>query len=181
MSSSHRSLLVLGGARSGKSRYAQTLAEESGLDLMLIATAEAHDEEMEARIARHRADRDARWSLVEEPLTLAAQISGRAKEGRLIVVDCLTLWLSNVLLAGRDSEAMQEGLAGVIEKAQGPLILISNELGQGIVPSTPLGRAFRDAQGRLNQRMAQVCSDVVLVSAGLPLQLKPAAPPQIRF
>jgi len=181
MSSSHRSLLVLGGARSGKSRYAQTLAEGSGLDLMLIATAQAHDDEMEARIARHRADRDERWSLIEEPLNLAAQISGRAKEGRLIVVDCMTLWLSNVMLAGRDTEAMQEGLAGVIAKAQGPVILISNEVGQGIVPSTPLGRAFRDAQGRLNQRLGQVCSDVVLVSAGLPLQLKPAPSPQISF
>jgi len=181
MSSSHRSLLVLGGARSGKSRYAQRLAQESGLDLMLIATAQAHDEEMEARIARHRADRDERWSLVEEPLNLAAQISGRARAGRLLVVDCLTLWLSNVMLAGRDHEAMQEGLAGVMAKAQGPVILISNEVGQGIVPSTPLGRAFRDAQGRLNQRMAQVCSDVVLVSAGLPLQLKPAPSPAITF
>ena len=181
MSSSHRSLLVLGGARSGKSRYAQTLAEEIGLDLLLIATAEAHDEEMEARIARHKADRDERWSLVEAPINLAAQISGRAKEGRLIVVDCLTLWLSNVMLAGRDIDAMQEGLASVVEKAQGPLILISNEVGQGIVPSTPMGRQFRDAQGRLNQRLAQACSDVVLVSAGLPLQLKPAPRPQIAF
>lgn len=181
MSSSHRSLLVLGGARSGKSRYAQQLAEQSGLELMLIATAEAHDEEMAARIARHRADRDECWSLVEEPINLAAHISGRAREGRLIVVDCLTLWLSNVLLAGRDCEAMQEGLAGVVEKAQGPLILISNEVGQGIVPSTPLGRAFRDAQGRLNQRLARACTDVVLVSAGLPLQLKPAPSPGISF
>jgi adenosylcobinamide kinase/adenosylcobinamide-phosphate guanylyltransferase len=181
MSSSHRSLLVLGGARSGKSRYAQALAEASTLDLLLIATAEAHDEEMEARIARHKQDRGARWSVIEEPLTLAAQISGRAREGRLIVVDCLTLWLSNVMLAGRDVTAMQDGLAGVIEKAQGPVILISNEVGQGIVPTTPLGRAFRDAQGRLNQRLAQVCSDVVQVNAGLALQLKPAPRPEISF
>jgi adenosylcobinamide kinase/adenosylcobinamide-phosphate guanylyltransferase len=181
MSPRSKSVLVLGGARSGKSRYASELAQDSGLAPLLIATAQALDEEMAARIKRHQAERDEGWSLVEEPLNLAAQISARARDGRIIVIDCLTLWLSNVMLAGRDWSSMLEGLALTLEKAQGPVILVSNEVGLGIVPDTPLGRDFRDAQGRVNQRLAQSCDRVILMSAGLPLQLKPAERPQIRF
>ncbi len=181
MSPRSKTVLILGGARSGKSRYASELAQDSGLAPLMIATAQALDEEMAARISAHQADRDERWSLVEEPLNLAAQISARAREGRIIVIDCLTLWLSNVIHAGRDWSAMLEGLALTLEKAQGPVILISNEVGLGIVPQSALGRDFRDAQGRVNQRLAQACDRVVLVSAGLPLELKPGTRPMIRF
>ena len=161
--------LVLGGARSGKSRYAQ--ARFAGVaGRIYVATAEARDEEMEARIAHHRAQRGADWTTVEAPLELAAALAEFA--GKPLLVDCLTLWLTNVLLAGRDVEAEIAALETAVAAAPGPLVLVSNETGLGLVPETPLGRVFRDWQGILNQRIAAIAGRVVFLAAGLPLVLK---------
>ncbi|MGH6831356.1 MAG: bifunctional adenosylcobinamide kinase/adenosylcobinamide-phosphate guanylyltransferase [Methylocella sp.] len=175
------SLLILGGARSGKSRYAQRLAEASGLRPWLIATAQAHDAEMAARIARHAASRDARWTLVEEPIALAVALRREARKDRIVVVDCATLWLSNLLLQDDDLATATRHLGESIAGLAGPVILVSNEVGAGIVPEKPLARAFRDAQGLLNQALAEACEAVVLVSAGIALCLKPAREPNFRF
>jgi adenosylcobinamide kinase / adenosylcobinamide-phosphate guanylyltransferase len=176
-----RSLLVLGGARSGKSRYAQKLAETSGFRPLLIATAKAHDAEMDERIACHAASRDARWALVEEPLALAGALRREARKDRIVVVDCATLWLSNVLLKNDNLAAATQELAQGVAGLPGPVIFVSNEAGCGIVPENALARAFRDAQGRLNQALAEACEAVVLVSAGIALCLKPAPEPNFRF
>ena len=176
-----RSLLVLGGARSGKSRFAQTRAEQSGLDPVFIATAQAYDAEMAARIARHARARDARWRLVEAPLHLVDAMVEAAAPGRILLVDCLTLWLTNIMLRGDDLEAGTQRLIAAIAGLDGPALFVSNEVGSGIVPDNALARRFRDAQGRLNQALAQVCDAAVLVTAGLPQMLKPAPGPSLRF
>lgn len=168
-----RSLLVLGGARSGKSRYAQTLAENSGKAPILIATATAGDAEMATRIAKHQADRGPLWQVVEEKIDVAGALLREAAADKIIVVDCLTLWLSNLMLGSHDVESHCEALAQAVGQLAGPAAFVSNEVGFGIVPDNALSRAFRDAQGRLNQRLASVCEAVVLVAAGLPLMLKP--------
>ncbi len=175
------SLLVLGGARSGKSRYAQRLAEASGRHPVLIATAETHDAEMALRIARHAALRDARWSLVEEPAALAEALRREARKHRIVVVDCATLWLSNLLLQDADVATATQELAQGVAGLSGPVIFVSNEVGAGIVPENPLARAFRDAQGLLNQALAEACEAVVLLNAGIALCLKPSAEPEFRF
>jgi adenosylcobinamide kinase / adenosylcobinamide-phosphate guanylyltransferase len=161
---------ILGGARSGKSARAQALAEAAGETRLYIATAEALDVEMEARIARHKADRGAGWRTVETPLDLVAAME--AADAPVVLVDCLTLWLSNLMHHGRDVEAESAALCACLGRFEGEVILVSNEVGLGLVPETPLGRAFRDAQGRLNQRVAAVCDVVEFVAAGLPLRLK---------
>ncbi|MFT3977027.1 MAG: bifunctional adenosylcobinamide kinase/adenosylcobinamide-phosphate guanylyltransferase [Sphingomonas bacterium] len=165
-------LLVLGGARSGKSRYAQARAETHGGELVFVATAEIFDEEMADRIRRHRADRDARWRTVEAPIDLPDAIRRESGEGRLLLVDCLTLWASNILLAERDAEADIARLISAIGAAEGPLILVSNEVGLGIVPDNALARRFRDLAGTINQRVAAAVAEVQLLAAGLPLRLK---------
>ncbi|MGH6800604.1 MAG: bifunctional adenosylcobinamide kinase/adenosylcobinamide-phosphate guanylyltransferase [Methylocella sp.] len=175
------SLLVLGGARSGKSRYAQRLAEASGRHPVLIATAEAHDAEMAERIARHAALRDARWTLVEEPAALAEALRRQARKDRIVVADCATLWLSNVLLRHDNVVVAMQHLAHSVGGLSGPVIFVSNEVGAGIVPENPLARAFRDAQGLLNQALAEACDAVVLLNAGIALCLKPSAEPKFRF
>jgi adenosylcobinamide kinase/adenosylcobinamide-phosphate guanylyltransferase len=164
--------LVLGGARSGKSRYAEQLIEAIAEGGTYCATAAAGDAEMAARIAAHRARRGAFWRTVEEPLALAAVIGAEASAERPLLVDCLTLWLSNVMLAGRPVEAETETLCAALRLAAGPVVLVANEVGLGLVPETPLGRAFRDDAGRLNQEVAAVADRVVFVAAGLPLVLK---------
>jgi adenosylcobinamide kinase/adenosylcobinamide-phosphate guanylyltransferase len=166
-----RHRLVLGGARSGKSRHALALAEAIGPARVLVATAEAGDAEMAERIARHRAERGPGWRLVEAPLELAAALDGLGAAD-VAVVDCLTLWLSNLLLAGRDPEPAAEALLAALARARLPVILVSNEVGLGLVPETPLGRTFRDAQGRLNQRVAAAVGAVDFVAAGIALALK---------
>jgi adenosylcobinamide kinase/adenosylcobinamide-phosphate guanylyltransferase len=167
-----RTTLVLGGARSGKSAHAQRLAEQIGGDLFFIATAEAYDDEMRERIARHRADRDARWRTVEAPRDLVGAIRGEDGAGRTVLVDCLTLWLSNLLLAEEDLEAAGLALVEAVASSRGRVVLVSNEVGFGIVPENALARAFRDAQGRLNQRIAAACEAVDLVVAGISLVVK---------
>ena len=171
------SLLVIGGARSGKSRYAQELVEGSRLAPVFIATAEAWDDEMAARIRLHVAARDSRWRTVEAPYDLASTLAEAAAPGCAVLVDCLTLWLSNLILRGDDLAAATGQLASAVATLAGPVVFVTNEVGAGIVPDNALGRAFRDAQGRLNQEMAHACQAVVQITAGLPLQLKPRAKP----
>lgn len=172
----HRRALILGGARSGKSRTAQDVAESSSATRIYIATAQAHDDEMRERIARHRAERDGTWQTCEAPLDLVEVLRTHIGPDKIVLVDCLTLWLSNVLLAEKNAEQETTRLVQAIVDAAGPIILVSNEVGHGIVPATPLGRVFRDAQGRLNQRIAAACDVVVFVAAGCPIILKPAPP-----
>lgn len=163
---------VLGGARSGKTGVALSRAEASGLMPVMVATAQAFDAEMEARIAAHRAERDGRWGLIEEPLALARVLGEASAPDRVLVVDCLTLWLSNTLFAGSDVEGAIETLAEAFAAVSGPVIVVSNEVGLGIVPENALARRFRDLQGRLNRSVAAVADRVTLVVAGLEVAVK---------
>jgi adenosylcobinamide kinase/adenosylcobinamide-phosphate guanylyltransferase len=164
--------LVLGGARSGKSRYAETLVAGAAAAGTYIATAEAGDAEMATRIAEHRARRGPFWRTIEEPLDPAGAIRRHAEPARPILVDCLTLWLSNLMGAGRTAAHESETLCAALRAAAGPVVLVANEVGLGLVPETPLGREFRDAAGRLNQDIAACADRVVFVAAGLSLVLK---------
>lgn len=167
-------LLVIGGARSGKSRYAQGRIEALPGTLAFVATAEAADAEMAQRIARHRADRGPRWTTHEAPLDLAEAIDRAQASADAILVDCLTLWLSNLLLADRDPETATSALAEAVRRCRVPLALVANEVGMGIVPMNALARRFRDEAGWLNQRIAAIAAEVTLITAGLPLTLKGA-------
>jgi adenosylcobinamide kinase/adenosylcobinamide-phosphate guanylyltransferase len=167
--------LVTGGARSGKSTWAEHLARRSGRPRRYIATAQAWDDEMAARIAQHRADRGDGWTTVEAPLDLAGALAG-AEPGEVVLVDCLTLWLTNHLLADNDLRAESEGLLTALAGCNAPVIVVTNEVGWGIVPENALARAFRDEQGRLNQRVAVQADCVVAVMCGLPLALKGLLP-----
>lgn len=191
--------LILGGARSGKSGWAEQqarAAQATGRQVLVIATATAGDSEMQERITRHRAARPADWTVVEEPLALAATLQALDGAERVVIVDCLTLWLSNLLFAdeaggvapGVESgeggnrlqvpprfHAEQRALLACLPQLQAQVLLVSNEVGMGIVPATALSRFFADEAGRLHQALARQCSQVLLMVAGLPLQLKPAA------
>jgi adenosylcobinamide kinase / adenosylcobinamide-phosphate guanylyltransferase len=172
-----RLALVLGGARSGKSRYALELAHRFPPPRLYLATAEAGDEEMAARIAQHRRERGAGWDTLEAPLALAAAISQAQGRYGVILADCLTLWLSNWLIRGGDRAELKTvcgELAAAVEATITPVILVSNEVGWGIVPDNPLAREFRDWAGWLHQRLAAAADLVVLLAAGLPLTLKSA-------
>lgn len=178
--------LVIGGARSGKSAFAEKQALESGLRVTYIATAQAQDGEMERRVAHHRARRPAAWASVEEPVKLADTLRAHAAPDACVIVDCLTLWLSNLFFAGAAARQAEAGeaiacplLAGetqalfdALPQLPGRVILVSNEIGWGVVPMHPVSRLFADEQGRLNQRVAAVSDSVTLVAAGLPLELK---------
>lgn len=179
------SQLILGGARSGKSRYAEQLALACDLPVKVIVTAHAGDAEMAERIAQHQAQRPAHWQTIEAPLALAATIQAHAAPGQLLLVDCLSLWLSNLLLEGQPGDLQQgpiqlsqqftqqcAALLDTLDKLCGHIIFISNEVGMGIVPMGALSRCFADEAGRLNQAIAARCQRVTLVAAGLPLQLK---------
>ena len=180
--------LILGGARSGKSLLAEQRARASGLDVIYLATAQALDGEMARRVAHHRARRPADWGCVEETLHLAARLRQLATPNTCLLVDCLTLWLSNLLFAGQAATQAEAGAAidcplfrsetnaliDTLPALPGQIILVSNEVGWGIVPMHPVSRLFADEQGRLNQRVAAVCAQVTLVAAGLPLTLKSA-------
>ena len=163
--------LILGGARSGKSAYAETLLAGHPLPVYL-ATAEAGDEEMAERIRLHRQRRAQAWTTVEAPLDLAGALRAHALPGRAVLVDCVTLWVSNLMGAGRDVAAEADRLAAALPTLGAPTVLVANEVGLGIVPDNALARAFRDHAGRLNQRLAQLCQRVVFLAAGLPLMLK---------
>jgi adenosylcobinamide kinase/adenosylcobinamide-phosphate guanylyltransferase len=165
-------VLVLGGARSGKSAYAEKLVIESGLEAIYVATATAGDAEMAERIAEHQRWRDAAWRTVEAPEDLESVLVREAGEGSAVLVDCLTLWLSNLMLAGADVKVRGAALADTARRVPGLRVFVSNEVGLGLVPDTPLGRRFRDAQGRLNQTMAAAADQVIFMAAGLPLFLK---------
>ncbi|VWX54260.1 bifunctional adenosylcobinamide kinase/adenosylcobinamide-phosphate guanylyltransferase [Novosphingobium sp. 9U] len=167
-----RTLFVVGGARSGKSRYAQQRVEAQPGRLAFIATAEAHDAEMTDRIARHRADRGSRWSTYEAPLELSDALDRASREADAILIDCMTLWLSNLMLAERDVAASTEGFVTAMDRCLVPLAIVSNEVGGGIVPMNELARRYRDEAGWLNQRLAAAAHEAVLVAAGLPLTLK---------
>ena len=163
--------LVLGGARSGKSRHAERLVEATPGPWTYIATAQAFDAEMRERIALHRDRRGTGWRTVDAPLDLAAAISA-APPGGAVLVDCLTLWLTNVMLADRDVAAESKRLITACRAAPGPLVLVGNEVGLGIVPDNALARRFRDAAGRLHQDLAAAADRVVFMVAGLPMQVK---------
>ena len=167
-----RITLVLGGARSGKSGYAQRLAEAGAGRLVYVATGEAGDGEMAARIARHQADRGPRWATLEVPLALPEIVAAEAGPAACLLVDCLTLWTSNLMFAEADVEGATERLCAALAVAAGPVILVANEVGLGIVPDNALARRFRDAAGRINQRVAAAADNVWFVAAGLPLRLK---------
>lgn len=171
-----RRVLVLGGQRSGKSRYAEQLVMGSGASRVYIATAAAGDEEMAQRIAAHRNRRGAEWRTVEEPLDLARAIEREAGDGFHLLVDCLTVWAANLIGAGRDIEAETARLAEAVREARGDILLVSGEVGLGIIPDNALARRYADALGIVNQRVAEVADRVVLVAAGLPLVLKSEQP-----
>ena len=177
--------LVLGGARSGKSAHAEALAAGTGREVVYIATARAGDGEMAQRIAYHRSSRPGHWTTVEEPIALGAAIAHWASPARVVLVDCLTLWLSNVLFSSADAfpetgvvalpalfHDERRALLDAIAQAPGDVIFVSNEVGMGIVPMGAGSRAFVDEQGRLNQAVAAACDRAVFVAAGLPLLLK---------
>lgn len=184
--------LIIGGARSGKSAHAERLArqaEADGLSVIYLATAAAApaaDPEMQRRIAHHRARRPAHWRTLEVPLHLAEALMTHASPATCLLVDCLTLWLTNLFFAGQAAAQAETGetlacpllqdeitaLEAALPRLPGRVILVSNEVGWGIVPMARLSRAFADEQGRLNQRLAAVCATVTLVAAGLPLRLK---------
>lgn len=165
-------VLVLGGARSGKSAFAERLVAETGLSRHYIATGRAWDEEMRERIDRHRQDRGAGWQTHEEPLALAECISAVARPDRAVLVDCLTLWITNLMLEERDLPAAFAGLAAALRAPAGPVVVVSNEVGLGIVPESRMARDFRDHAGRLHQQLAAIVSQVYFVAAGLPLKMK---------
>lgn len=166
--------LILGGARSGKSRLAEKLASESGLDVVYIATSQPLDGEMSARVAQHRARRPAHWALVEEPLALARVLREQATPGRCLLVDCLTLWLTNLLMQD-DSARLQEerdALLACVAQLPGRILLVSNETGLGVVPLGELTRRYVDEAGWLHQALAEKSQRVVFTVAGLPMLLK---------
>lgn len=165
--------LVLGGARSGKSRFAEGLIEASGRPAVYIATAEAHDDEMRRRIGEHRDRRAGLWTTVDAPLALGEAIAAHARQDGAILVDCLTLWVTNLMLAGADIPAASQALATLLAgPLPCPVVLVSNEVGLGIVPDNAMAREFRDHAGRLHQSIAAVATRVTFVAAGLPLTLK---------
>ncbi len=169
-------VLVLGGARSGKSTFAEKIAEASGNAKTYVATAEASDNEMRDRIRAHQARRDATWANVEAPVDLADCLKSQCGNSRTVLVDCLTVWLSNQFMQGADIDQESRRLTDSVCGLDGLTIFVSNEVGGGIVPENELARRFRDAQGRLNQQMADVCDTVLLIVAGLPVVLKGKSP-----
>jgi len=163
--------LVLGGARSGKSRHAEALVTALPQPWLYVATGEPRDNEMAARIAEHRARRVADWQTIEAPRDLAAALAV-APAGAAVLIDCLTLWLTNVMLAGADVEGEIIQLEQALIGRKGPVILVANEVGLGIVPDNALARRFRDVAGRLNQRLAALADRVILLVAGIPVEVK---------
>ncbi len=163
--------LVLGGARSGKSVFAERLAAATGLSKCYVATAQVFDAEMRVRVDHHRARREG-WTTVEESDALEAVIADEAAPHQVLLVDCLTLWVTNLMMADADIDARSDALCAALSAAAGPVILVTNEVGLGIVPDNAMARAFRDHAGRLHQKVAQVAGKVHFMAAGLPLTMK---------
>ena len=166
--------LILGGARSGKSRYAERLVLASGLTPVYVATAEALDAEMAARIAQHRARRDKSWRTIEEPIDLVGVLLRECRSGQAVLVDCLTLWLTNLMVAQRPVQADSTRLLELLPTRAGDLVLVSNEVGLGVIPTDAMARTFIEHAGWLHQRIAEQADVVVFMAAGLPLHLKSA-------
>jgi adenosylcobinamide kinase/adenosylcobinamide-phosphate guanylyltransferase len=168
-----RLTLILGGARSGKSRHAEALIEASGLVPYYIATAEALDDDMQTRITKHRERRGNHWQTIEEPLALTETMHNVHAESRALLVDCLTLWLTNLLVHDRAIEAEVDQLIENLDRLDGAVVFVSNEVGQGVTPTNAMARAFIDHAGWLHQRLAEKADQVLFMTAGLPQQLKP--------
>ena len=167
--------LILGGARSGKSSYAETRASESGLDVLYIATAQAFDDEMQQRIQHHQQQRPEQWRLIEEPINLISVLKQHASTSTCILVDCLTLWLSNQLCSEEHKEKIEKNideLINILTDLPGIIIFVSNEVSMGIVPMGEVNRQFVDEAGRLHQRLAAVSDKVTLMVAGIPNRIK---------
>ncbi|MGC9964042.1 MAG: bifunctional adenosylcobinamide kinase/adenosylcobinamide-phosphate guanylyltransferase [Syntrophobacteraceae bacterium] len=166
-------LLVLGGAKSGKSTWAESVVNSFAPPYIYVATAQGFDDEMKLRIERHRERRKDMWETIESPAGLQDTLKSLNGRSKAVLLDCITLWLSNLLCSeSAEPEASVEGLCKVIEAVDYPLVIVSNEVGAGIVPDNPLARKFRDLSGSTNQRLARICASVYLVTAGLPLRLK---------
>lgn len=167
-----KSILITGGARSGKSTFAERKTLAFGRPAIYIATAEAHDDEMRARIAEHQARRGIDWTTIVEPVALTKALSDN-DAGPPVLVDCLTLWLTNLILSDTSWQPEVDGLAAAIAKRQAPVVFVTNEVGSGIVPDNALARQFRDAAGRMNQQVAAVCDELWLCVSGYPIKVKP--------
>lgn len=165
-------VLVLGGARSGKSTFAEKLVKASGLGMYYVATGRAWDGEMQARIDEHRERRGSDWQTHEEPLELAACLEAIDAPDRIILIDCLTLWVTNLMMEERDMAAEFERVAAYVPQAKARLVFVSNEVGLGIVPENRMAREFRDHAGRLHQIVAEKSAEVYFIAAGLPLKMK---------
>ncbi len=165
-------VLVLGGARSGKSTFAEKLVTTSGLGMHYVATGRAWDGEMQARIAEHRIRRGPDWQTHEEPLELAARLKAIDAADRVVLIDCLTLWVTNLMMENRDLPAEFQKLAEWLPQAKARLVFVSNEVGLGIVPENRMARDFRDHAGRLHQLIAEKSAEVYFIAAGLPLKMK---------
>jgi len=165
-------ILILGGARSGKSKFAEDLVLKSDLKPIYLATGRASDDEMVERIERHQSRRGGEWQTVEEPLALVDALSHAAVPGRIILVDCLTLWITNLMMAEANVDKEVDGLIRYLSDAKTPTVLVSNEVGQGIVPMNKMAREFVDLSGLAHQRLASVANHVYFVTAGIPNKLK---------
>jgi adenosylcobinamide kinase / adenosylcobinamide-phosphate guanylyltransferase len=172
VSAAAKIVLVIGGARSGKSAFAEGLAAKSGLSKVYVATGQAFDREMSDRIDLHKARRGPDWENVEDPFDLARVLKNAAGEGRAVLVDCLTLWVTNLMLEQRDVDAEADALLELLPALAGQVIFVSSEVGLGIVPDNYMARAFRDHAGRLHQNIAAIADEVYFVAAGLPLKMK---------
>ncbi len=172
MTDNNRSVFILGGARSGKSRFAEELAIKAGGNLHYLATGRAWDDEMRDRIAHHQARRGGEWTTHEAPVDIAAMLERLDRPDNVVLVDCLTLWLTNLMMENADFDAAFAALEAAILSARAKLIFVSNEVGLGIVPENRMAREFRDHAGRLHQRIAAIAGEVFFVAAGLPLKMK---------
>ena len=172
MTASCKIVLVIGGARSGKSAFAEDMAAKSGLAKVYIATGQAFDREMSDRIDIHKARRGPDWENVEDPFDLAGVLKHAAGEGKAVLVDCLTLWITNLMLEQRDVDAEADALLDLLPSLEGQVIFVSSEVGLGIVPENYMARAFRDHSGKLHQQIGAIADEVYFVAAGLPLKMK---------
>lgn len=172
MNTARGPVLILGGARSGKSAFAEELVDRSGLSRTYVATGRAFDAEMEDRIGRHQVRRGDGWTTIEEPLRLVDVLRTSVSPDTAVLVDCLTLWVTNLMMDGLAIEKESAALADCLRACSGPVVLVSNEVGMGIVPENRMAREFRDHAGRLHQQIARIADEVWFIAAGLPLKMK---------